>query len=161
VGRQKNKVDLAYIAGFLDGDGSIFFQVKKRKDSSRGRRLMFTICFYQDIRHEKPLFWIREVLEIGYISHRSDGITELRINGYKQIREILILLYPYLRFKKEQAKLISQVLDILVLKNINQLTITEKKKIANALLRSRRLSYQSGKKKMDKTRKDIAEILSF
>ncbi len=162
MGRQINKTDLAYIAGFLDGDGSIMFQVKNRKDSSRGKRLMFTICLYQDSRHEKPLFWMKDILGIGYISHRSDGMTELRINGYKQVRDILFLLRPYLRFKKEQAELISQVLDILVVvKNIKQLTAAEKRKVANTLLTLRSLSYQSGKKKMDKTRRDIEEILCF
>ena len=65
---------------------------------------MLTICFYQDSRHEKPLFWIREVLNIGYLSRRNDGMSELRINGYKQVRMILEELLPFLKFKKVQAE---------------------------------------------------------
>src|SRR3989344_7045295 len=72
----RSSVEKAYIAGFLDGDGSIMLQVKKRGDTKRGRRFMATICFYQDTRHEKPLYWIRKVLGIGYISKRNDSITE-------------------------------------------------------------------------------------
>jgi hypothetical protein len=99
----RSKAQLAYIAGFLDGDGSLMLQVKKRNDNGRSR-FMATICFYQDSRHGKPLTWIKEILGIGYLSIRKDGITELRINGYKQISEILVSLIPYIRFKKIQAQ---------------------------------------------------------
>ena len=78
----RSKLDLAYIAGFLDGDGSIMLQVKLRSDTSRGVRFMATICLYQDTRHAQPLTWMREVLGIGYITNRNDGMTELRINGF-------------------------------------------------------------------------------
>ncbi len=47
----RSKTNLAYIAGFLDGDGSLMLQVKKRKDGNVGIRFMATICFYQDSRH--------------------------------------------------------------------------------------------------------------
>jgi len=96
VGRQTNsKSDLAYIAGFFDGDGSLMVQFKNRRDTPKGWRIMFTLCFYQDTRHEKPLFWIRKKLGIGYISRRNDGMTELRVNGYERAKEILGNLYPF------------------------------------------------------------------
>ena len=85
----QSKISLSYIAGFLDGDGSLMLQIKKRKDGKLKRRFMCTICFYQDSRHEKSLYWIRKVLGIGYVSRRNDGMTELRINGFKQTKEIL------------------------------------------------------------------------
>lgn len=91
----------AYIAGFLDGDGSLMFQLKNRRDTSRGWRFMMTLCFYQDSRKDSPLYWIKEQLGIGYISKRNDNITELRINGFRQINSILCQLIPYIRFKKE------------------------------------------------------------
>ena len=85
----RSNLELAYIAGFLDGDGSLMLQIKKRKDGNIGIRFMHTICFYQDTRHEKELYWIRKVLDIGYLSRRNDGMTELRINGFKQVKKIL------------------------------------------------------------------------
>ena len=78
-------------------------QIKKRRDSARAMRLMCTIVFYQDARHEKPLHWIRAVLGIGYLSRRNDGMSELRINGFRQVRDILSDVLPYIRFKKVQA----------------------------------------------------------
>ncbi len=109
----RSKINSAYIAGFLDGDGSLMLQIKKRKDGKLKRRFMCTICLYQDSRHEKPLYWIKKVLGIGYISRRSDGITELRINGYKQVRNILHTLLPFIQFKKNQALALYKASDLL------------------------------------------------
>lgn len=100
----RSTVGLAYIAGFLDGDGSLMLQIKRRRDSVRAMRFMATIVFYQDTRHEKPLHWIRKILGIGYLSRRNDGMSELRINGFTQIRDILSDLAPHIRFKKVQAR---------------------------------------------------------
>ena len=78
-------------------------QIKRRKDGKKKWRFMCTICFYQDSRHEQSLYWIREIIGIGYISKRNDGMTELRINGFKQVRDILKDLIPFIKFKKDQA----------------------------------------------------------
>lgn len=118
----RSKINLAYIAGFLDGDGSLMFQIKKRKDCARGFRFMATICLYQDTRHEKPLQSIRQTFGIGYLSRRNDGMSELRVNGFRQIKRILSDLLPYLRFKKVQAKALLQACEILdktALKNLS------------------------------------------
>ena len=36
----RSKINLSYIAGFLDGDGSLMLQIKKRKDGRLKRRFM-------------------------------------------------------------------------------------------------------------------------
>lgn len=103
----------AYIAGFLDGDGSLMLQVKKRSDCKSGYRFMATICFYQDARHDKYLFWIKDLLAIGHISKRKDRITELRINGFSSVLAILNDLFPYIKFKKFQAEKMIKACSIL------------------------------------------------
>ncbi len=143
------KTDLAYIAGFLDGDGSLMLQIKKRSDTKRGIRFMATICLYQDTRHEKPLLWFRSVFGIGYISRRKDGMTELRINGYKQVREILTKLQPYIRFKEKQTKLLIRACDILLSKQLRSLSDCEIKNVADCALEIRDENYAS-RKKMNK-----------
>jgi hypothetical protein len=126
VGSRSN-LDLAYIAGFLDGDGSLMIQLKRRSESKRGtRRVMLTICFYQDSRHEKPLLWIKKVLGIGYLSRRNDGMTELRINGHERVRNILIELLPFLKFKKKQAKVIIKSAMLLLDRGHNDAATKEK-----------------------------------
>ena len=164
MGRQTKilNTDLSYIAGFLDGDGSVIVQIKNRKDSPKGWRLMFTVCFYQDTRHEKPLFWIQRKLGIGYISRRSDNITELRINGYEQTRNILKKLYPYVKFKKKQIEYVLQILKLLESgKNLSKMKKKDRRKIANAISKSRQQTYQSGLKKMRKLKSDLRKIIEF
>ena len=163
MGRQTKipKTDLAYIAGFLDGDGSVMVQMKNRRNNPRGWRLMFTICFYQDTRHEKPLFWIKKTLGIGYISRRKDGITELRINGFGRAKEILESLSPYIKFKKKQVDILLTILKQIVGKNFPDLTRKQRLKIADMIYESRQLTYQSGWKKFSKSRKELRKRLGF
>jgi hypothetical protein len=105
---------LAYIAGFLDGDGSVMLQIKNRSDRKNTTRFMATICLYQDSRHEQGLQWIRKVFAIGYLSRRNDGMSELRINGYKRVHSILKELQPYVQFKHIQVKAIIEACEILM-----------------------------------------------
>lgn len=151
-----SKIDLAYIAGFLDGDGSIMFQVKKRNDTITGWRFMYTICFYQDNRHAKPLFWIQKKLKIGYIAKRNDGITELRINGYIHCKIILTLLCPYIKFKKPQIQAILKSIAILEHKPVTKLTKREKLLLIDCILDIQKNNYQSRGKK---TRNELKKIL--
>ncbi|MFZ5559486.1 MAG: LAGLIDADG family homing endonuclease [Patescibacteria group bacterium] len=154
----RSKTNLAYIAGFLDGDGSLMLQIKKRKDGKLKRRFMFTICFYQDSRHEKPLYWIRDILGIGYISKRNDGITELRINGYKQSNRILGKLIPFIRFKKGQAKAMYKATSILSRKEDGKLTKKDLYKLIDYILTIQKSNYITKRKK---TKKDLLKILDL
>jgi len=122
VGSRSN-IDLAYIAGFLDGDGSLMLQLKRRLDTSRGWRFSCTMCFYQDTRHEEPLIWIRDTLEAGFISRRNDGMTELRINGYSKISFVLSELIPFIKFKRIQAQALLD--SALLLSNTRANTLTD------------------------------------
>ena len=138
---------MAYIAGFLDGDGSLMLQIKKRKDSKCGWRFMATICLYQDSRHDKPLYWMRKCLGIGYISKRSDGITELRVNGYNQCDIILKKLYPFIKFKKPQTEALMRAIEILNSKRIEILSLIDKKRLLSFIMKIQSHNYQSPRKR--------------
>ena len=103
----------AYIAGFLDADGSIMLQFRPRKKVSYGFRARTIICFYQDSRYKKGIVWIRNRLGVGYLSNRKDNITELRLDGYNREKTVLNKLYPYIIFKAEQVRLILEAIKIL------------------------------------------------
>ena len=152
----RSKINLAYIAGFLDGDGSLMFQLKKRKDSLLGRRFMVTICFYQDSRHEKPLFWIKKVIGRGYISRRNDGITELRINGYARIESLIKDLLPFIRFKKKQAVALYKASKIL--SNNKKLNSRVLERIIDLMLIIQSENYVTHKKK---TKTELRKILGL
>ncbi len=145
----RSKIDLAYIAGFLDGDGSLMLQIKKRKDTKQGWRFMCTICIYQDSRHSKPLEWMREIFGIGYLSHRKDGISELRVNGYKQVGVILKGLLPYIRFKEIQANALYEACDILSSKTQKHLTEKDLRRLVTLILKIQGANYATRSKKSE------------
>src|SRR3989344_5781141 len=122
-------------------------QIKKRKDGRQKKRFMCTICLYQDTRHEETLYWIRKILGIGYISRRNDGMTELRINGYKQIRNIIIGLNPYIRFKKHQASALLNACEILLSTKFSKLTNKQFEKIIDLILVIQKENYVTKNKK--------------
>lgn len=150
----QSKINLAYIAGFLDGDGSLMLQIKKRKDGNKKFRFMSTICFYQDTRHEESLYWIKKILGIGYISRRNDGMTELRINGFKQVKDIIQNLLPFIKFKKNQAEAMIKANSLL----IGKLTKKELLKIIDLMLEIQNNNYKSRKKK---TKQELLKIVDL
>ncbi len=143
----RSNLEYAYIAGFLDGDGSLMLQIKKRSDGKSRARFMVTVCFYQDTRHEKTLFWIKKILGIGYVSRRNDGMTELRINGYRQVSKILSDLSPYLRFKKTQATALFEAIKILSDNKYSQLTEKHLKSLVDLVLVIQNENYVTKNKK--------------
>ena len=156
---EPGKSDLAYIAGFLDGDGSLMVQVKHRNGTARGWHLMFTICLYQDTRHEEPLYWIRGILGIGYISRRNDGMSELRINGVASAQRILVLLHPYIRFKKKQTEIILQITETLQEKRyFRDLSYNDRLAVADLIADLKEENYRS---RSSFTREKLRAVLGF
>lgn len=155
----RSKIDLAYIAGFLDGDGSLMLQLKSRAKENLPHRLMFTICFYQDSRHKKPLSWIRDKFGIGYLSDRNDGITELRINGYSQVKNILEVLLPYIRFKNIQARAMYEAASMMCDKRyLRKLNAADKRKLLKHILNVQKSNYITKRKK---TEQELSKILDL
>jgi hypothetical protein len=150
-------IEKAYIAGFLDGDGSIMLQIKKRADTSRGFRFMATICFYQDTRHDKPLHWIQTVLQAGYISQRNDGMTELRINGFNKVGKILSELQPFIRFKQLQAETMIRACQVLST-DIRRLSKEHLHEIVELMLVIQNENYVTHRKK---SREEFLKILGL
>lgn len=130
-------------------------QIKKRKDGKTGRRFMATICFYQDSRHEETLFQIQKNLGIGYISRRNDHMTELRINGFKQVETILKLLLPFIQFKKIQAETLRKSVRLLQKK---KLFARDYKKLVEYILCIQRENYVARHKK---TEEELLDVLGL
>ena len=154
----RSNIDLAYIAGFLDGDGSLMLQIKKRADGKSKIRFMATICFYQDTRHQKDLLWIQKVLSKGFLSKRNDGMSELRINGYATVGEILKKLIPNIRFKKIQAKALFESCTILSKTKFNMLDRKQLTKLVDLILVIQNENYVTKKKK---TRSELFQVLGL
>lgn len=113
VGRLDNMVEKtkAYIAGFLDGDGSIFLQLIRRKEYKLGYQVRASIVFYQKQENHRILNWLKHKLRFGYIRNRNDGLSEYTVVGLDEVQKILQGLEPYLLLKRKQAKLALKIIN--------------------------------------------------
>ncbi len=96
---------LAYIAGFLDGDGSVFFQLVRRNDYLFGFQVRCSIAFYQKTDKAEILEWLHGMFKKGYIRHRKTGISDYTIVEPDEVRSILLMLKAHVRLKREQVAL--------------------------------------------------------
>ena len=109
--RSPDSTTLAYIAGFLDDDGSIFFQIVSRPDYKLKFQIRSSIAFYQDTTQVRILEWLKEIFGAGYIRHRKTGISDYTIVEPKEVQKILELLKPYTKLKNKQIELGLEILE--------------------------------------------------
>ena len=101
----------AYIAGFLDGDGSIHVRLKPNSTYRYRFQISPAIVFYQSEKEINHLKWLNRTIGRGYIRKRNDGIAEYILGDIKSIREMIKNLLPYLKLKQRQAKLMLEILE--------------------------------------------------
>lgn len=99
-----------YSCGFLDGDGSIFFQIVPRKDYRQGFQIRSNIAFYQKSEYQEILEWLKGTFGAGYIRHRRTGISDYTIVESEEVKKILSLLQPYVKLKRKQVELGLEIL---------------------------------------------------
>lgn len=137
----------SYLAGFLDADGSIMIQLKRRESAKFLFRVKTAVVFYQDSAKFEELKIIHQALEAGYIYKRNDHISEIRIEGFKQVNKLLLMLKPYVRFKKDQVSLMLAALKILQTKKYSLEDFLKVCELADLISQA---SYSSKNRKYDK-----------
>ena len=105
------KLNASYIAGFLDGDGSIYVRLKPNETYRFGFQVAPNIVFYQSKKETKFLKRLEKMIGGGYIRFRNDGIAEYIIGDTKTMRDLIKRIKPYLVLKKAQANLLIQILN--------------------------------------------------
>jgi len=104
------KEELAYIAGFLDGDGCIMLQLVYRHDYLLGYQIRASIVFYQKTQYKDFLIWLKSKFNSGYVRDRNDGMSEYTIVSSEPVKSVLTKLLPYIKLKEKQAKLALEVI---------------------------------------------------
>lgn len=99
----------AYIAGFLDGDGCIMFQLVRRKDYIYGYQVRASVVFYQKVNHKEHLDWLHTKIGTGYVRIRNDEMAEYTIVGIQPVMDLLIQLKPHLRLKQPHVVLAEKI----------------------------------------------------
>ena len=101
----------AYLAGFLDGDGSIFAQLVRGNDLKYKYRIRVSIGFYQNKKHIWFLTNLKKDLKCGSIREKTDGVVEYIITGADPVKNLLLQIKDYLVLKKRQANLVLEILE--------------------------------------------------
>lgn len=143
----------AYIAGFLDGDGSIMAQLVSRKDYKLRYQIRVSIVFYQKSTHHEYLLWLKEQLGNGYVRIRNDGMSEYTIVGLREVESVLTLLYPFLRLKQTLAKMVL----VLIKRHPEQRKMTDAKLISLSKLVDKTAAFNYSKKRTNTS----AEVIAF
>lgn len=100
----------AYLAGFLDGDGSIYVQAKPNPTYRYGFQVAPYVVLYQSSKDRARFENVCRLIGVGYLRERRDGILEYIIGKTDDIQEFLHLVEPYVILKKPQVVLMRKVL---------------------------------------------------
>jgi hypothetical protein len=106
-----SKAFLAYIAGFLDGDGSIYVRAKPNPAYRYGYQIAPYVAFFQSQASSQ----FPEVMtQIGYgkLRLRNDGMYEYTIGKHDELKNFLLKIKPFLQLKKKQAHLMLEILEL-------------------------------------------------
>src|SRR3989338_1389962 len=108
----------AYIAGFLDADGSIYVRAKPNSTYRFGYQIAPYIVFYQSSKSYmfKNMY---SIIPFGKVRIRKDGVTEFIISKYKDLIEFIKIVEPFLILKQKQIALLSKILKQKELLNVD------------------------------------------
>jgi len=105
-----SSIKKAYIAGFLDGDGSIYVRLKPNSTYKYGFQVAPYIVFFQSQKSRVNFEKICSMIGLGHLRERSDGILEYIISKHDAVNVLLKIIKPYTILKKEQVALMLKIL---------------------------------------------------
>ncbi len=106
-----SKIFLAYIAGFLDGDGSIYVRAKPNPAYRYGYQIAPYVVFFQS-QSSIQFPDIMSKIEYGRLRVRNDGMFEYTIAKHDELKDFLLKVEPYLLIKSKQARLMLDILEL-------------------------------------------------
>ena len=98
------------MAGFLDGDGSIYVRMKPNPTYKFGFQFAPSIILFQSSKERKKFRELCSLIGVGYIRERNDGILEYTINRKDAILTFLKFVKPYAILKRRQILLMEKIL---------------------------------------------------
>ncbi len=132
----------AYLAGLIDGDGSLMLQLKPRTDVRHLFRVTVSVSIYQDTKYKHILEQVKEWIGFGSICDFKNGMSEFRIEGFERASSFLKEIEQYVLLKSEQVSIVLQAAHIVLDKENsieNFLTVCElADKVSGCNYKSRR-----------------------
>lgn len=100
----------AYLAGFLDGDGSIYVKAKPNPTYKFGFQIAPYVVLFQSAKDKTNFEKICSLIGFGHLRERKDGILEYIISRTDDILKFLDLVEPFLILKKSQLILAKKII---------------------------------------------------
>jgi hypothetical protein len=111
-----NEKDLIYLAGFVDGDGSIIAKFILHKDyvKTRPYQISLTVQVTQKTKRKWFLEEIKNIIGEGNVNDRKSGRSLSKVSDYclvgpAAVGKFLKQIQPYLRLKQKQANLVIRI----------------------------------------------------
>lgn len=102
VGKKCTEVERAYLAGLIDGDGSIMATIEKHNEKRFRFRVRIVLKITQ--KHKVDLVFISKILGFGTVRQNKTTFDWI-LKDQKQILGVLKSLQPFARIKKQQYKI--------------------------------------------------------
>ena len=96
--------DASYLAGFLDGDGSIHFQLVRQREYRFGFYIRASLSLSQSTSARHGLEHLQRVIGGGYLRDRGTGMSDLVVTSRPLLVETLQAVEPYVIFKREHVR---------------------------------------------------------
>lgn len=107
-----NSTQKAYLAGFLDGDGSIYVRLKKNDTYKYGYQISPYIVLFQSAKSKVKFEQLCHMINLGNMRTRKDGIMEYTIGKHEYLVQFLKMIKPYAILKINQVELLLNILTI-------------------------------------------------
>ena len=102
---QKTKTsDAIYLAGFLDGDGSIHFQFVRQEGYRFGFYIRASMSLSQSTSARFGLQHLQAVIGGGYLRDRGTGMSDLVVTSRPILIRVLSEVQPYVIFKRDHVR---------------------------------------------------------
>ena len=96
--------DASYLAGFLDGDGSIHFQLVRQREYRFGFYIRASLSLSQSTSARHGLEHLQQVIGGGYLRDRGTGMSDLVVTSRPLLVATLRAVEPYVIFKREHVR---------------------------------------------------------
>ena len=96
--------DASYLAGFLDGDGSIHFQLVRQREYRFGFYIRASLSLSQSTSARQGLEHLQRVIGGGYLRDRGTGMSDLVVTSRPLLIELIQAVKPYVIFKREHVR---------------------------------------------------------
>jgi LAGLIDADG endonuclease len=101
---QMRASDASYLAGFLDGDGSIHFQLVRQKEYRYGYYIRSSLSLSQSTTARSGLERLQRLIGGGYLRDRGTGMSDLVVTSRPLLIELLRAVEPYVIFKQAHVR---------------------------------------------------------